>query len=63
MNYNKTIIAVASGLSILPLVHTWVSSYYELLNKYELRSYFCPEFRFGISTLLMGAICYKAIEK
>jgi hypothetical protein len=50
-------------LSILPIVSTWVYSYEELKRKYGLQTFFCPEFRFGMSTLLMGAIFYRGTNK
>ena len=60
---NEMISTTVISLAILPIVYNWVLSFTELRNKYEIRSYFCPEFRFGVTTLLMGGIFYKSMRR
>lgn len=60
----EALVITGCTLGLIPVLFGWQTSYEELSTKYRWRSYsLCPEFRFGVSTLLLGGLMYRIFRK
>ncbi len=59
----KTLVTTGCVVAVMPTLTYWLNSYTELQEKYGGKPYFSPEFRFGVSTFVLGGLFYTMIRR